>query len=130
MARNLVAVVTGIVVWVALVTVGGLALRYGWPAYPAAEPQMSFDLSMKIARLALSSVALVTGALAVWRVKPSRTVELIFGVVMLVIFIPIHYNLWPRFPVWYHLTFLTSLIVLPLLIAIAAPKPVPENSGT
>ena len=122
MGRSLLAVVAGIVVWFAIVMVGGLAFRF-WPAYVAAAPQMHFDLWMKIARLALSTVALLVAALFVWRIKPTRAVELAFGVLMLVVFIPEHYMLWTRFPLWYHLSFLTSLIALPLLVAIAAPMP-------
>jgi uncharacterized protein (DUF983 family) len=37
---------------------------------------------------------------------------LIAGVILLILFLPIHYSIWPKFPIWYHLTFLTSLPVL------------------
>ncbi len=119
MWRNALGVVTGIVVWVALVTAGGLAMRTLWTAYAAADtPAMTFDLAMKVARLTLSSVALIIASIAAVRVaRRSRYVALAFGVVLLIAFIPIHYELWPKFPIWYHLTFLISLVVLPQLTA-------------
>jgi len=41
-------------------------------------------------------------------------------VILLAAFIPIHYYLWPRFPVWYHLTFLSSLVVVPVIVGMMA----------
>ena len=37
------------------------------------------------------------------------------GVLLLIGFIPVHISLWDRFPVWYHLTFLLSLVPLTYL---------------
>jgi len=34
------------------------------------------------------------------------------GALLLLGFIPVHINLWDKFPVWYHLTFLASLVPL------------------
>ena len=34
------------------------------------------------------------------------------GALLLLIFIPEHISLWDKFPIWYHLTFLTSLVPL------------------
>jgi hypothetical protein len=97
-----------------------LALRYGWPAYAVVERAMTFNLSMKIARLSLSAVASVAAALTLWRIKPSLIAELVFGLIMLGAFIPVHIGLWPKFAIWYHLTFLSSLVILPLLFALLA----------
>jgi len=36
--------------------------------------------------------------------------------VMLLFFIPIHYMIWTKFPVWYHTYFLTSLLAIPLIV--------------
>ena len=48
--------------------------------------------------------------------RPSRDdpalATLLPGVVLLAAFIPEHITLWEKFPVWYHLTFLLSLIPL------------------
>jgi hypothetical protein len=37
------------------------------------------------------------------------------GVILLIAFIPQHVMLWNTFPVWYHLTFLLSLVPLTYL---------------
>jgi hypothetical protein len=88
---------------------------------------MSFDLAMKVTRLSVSSVALIAAAWIVQRVaRPSRYAALAFGVVMLLVFIPIHIQLWPKFPLWYHAFFLASLVVIPQLTAMIvarAPEP-------
>jgi hypothetical protein len=123
MWRNILGVLAGILVWIALVIPGGLLLRAEWPAYAAAEPSMTFDLSMKIARLALSSVGLVVAGVVVYRVaRPSRYAALAFGTIMLLLFIPVHVQLWPKFPIWYHLYFLSSLVLIPQLTALLAER--------
>ena len=42
----------------------------------------------------------------------SPIARLIPGVLLLLAFIPQHIMLWDKFPLWYHLTFLLSLIPL------------------
>jgi len=121
LGRNILAVIAGIIVWIAFVMICGLAFRY-WPAYEAAAPQMQFDLAMKIARLGLSSTGLVIAALTVWWIRPSRAVELAFGIVLVLAFIPEHYRIWSKFPIWYHATFFASLILIPLLVSAVAPR--------
>jgi hypothetical protein len=37
---------------------------------------------------------------------------LMTGAILLVAFVPVHLGLWDKFPVWYHLTFLLSLVPL------------------
>ena len=37
------------------------------------------------------------------------------GVILLGLFIPQHIMLWDKFPIWYHLTFLLSLVPLAYL---------------
>ncbi len=99
------------VAWIVLVTLLNLALRHSWSAYAAVEKSMTFTLSMMIARLVESATAsLASGALA-GRFGGVRA-ALIAGGLMLLLFLPVHYRLWPVFPVWYHLTFLLSLPLL------------------
>ena len=45
----------------------------------------------------------------------SAVARLIPGVLLLVAFIPQHVMLWDKFPLWYHLTFLLSLVPLTYL---------------
>jgi hypothetical protein len=131
MWRSILGVVAGLVAWGILVVAGGLVMRATWPAYVAAAPSMSFDLSMMVARLLLSSIFLIVAAWIVQRIaQPARYAAIAFGIVMLLAFIPIHIQLWPKFPIWYHLYFLTSLLVLPQLTAmISARAARPMESG-
>jgi hypothetical protein len=47
---------------------------------------------------------------------------LIVGLVTLAIFLPSHYYLWEKFPLWYHLSFLVPLVPLVVLGAALWPK--------
>jgi hypothetical protein len=49
------------------------------------------------------------------RAIPVELLALALVGLLLLLFLPTHYLLWQRFPVWYHLVFLGSLIVIPLL---------------
>jgi hypothetical protein len=44
------------------------------------------------------------------------------GILLIALFIPVHYSLWDRFPIWYHLTFLVSLLPLAILGARLRPR--------
>jgi hypothetical protein len=46
---------------------------------------------------------------------------LVVGSVVLAIFVPVHVALWSKFPVWYHLTFLLTIIPAVLLGALLPP---------
>jgi hypothetical protein len=116
MKRTLLAVFVALVSWVAVATVLNLLVRRGIPGYAAAEPAFAFTLGMQIARLVVGAAAsLAAGAVAA-RIAPNDArAPWIAGVILLVVFLPGHVQLWHRFPLWYHLTFLVSLIPLVLL---------------
>jgi hypothetical protein len=44
-----------------------------------------------------------------------RRAPWILGVALVAVFIPVHVGLWEKFPLWYHATFLVSLLPLTLL---------------
>ena len=116
MKRSILGVVAGLAVWVACLFVAGLIMGATWPAYVAAADAMTFTLPMMLARLSIGAVATlaagwVTGAIA----PQSLLVRLMPGLILLVLFIPQHISLWSKFPVWYHLTFLLSLVPLTYL---------------
>jgi hypothetical protein len=116
MARDVLGVIAGLAVWLIVVTVGGLILRITWPAYASVADAMTFTLPMMLARLAVGAVAtLAAGMVTAVVARRSLLARLIPGVLLLVVFIPIHISLWSRFPVWYHLTFLASLVPLTYL---------------
>jgi hypothetical protein len=126
MLRSILGAVAGFVAWwiiVSLIDRGVLHLL--WPAYAAADtPAMLFDLPMKIARLAESSIASVLAALVARRIAPaSRYAVPAYGTLLLILFLPVHYMIWTKFPVWYHVYFLSSLVVLPLLTQWLSGRP-------
>jgi hypothetical protein len=119
--RCIAGVVVGIVAWVVVATVGNLALRLSWPAYAAAEAPMQFDLAMMIARLIVGALSSLAAGMAVARItKGNARAAVILGLVLTAIFVPVHYRLWDKFPIWYHLAFLVSLLPLTMLGAILA----------
>ena len=116
MTKGILGVVAGVAVWVALVNIGGLMIRLSWPAYARVEAAMAFTLPMLIARLSISAVATLGAGLVTAVIAPrSMRALLITGAFLLVAFIPVHIGLWDKFPVWYHLTFLLSLVPLTYL---------------
>jgi hypothetical protein len=74
---------------------------------------MDFTLGMQVARLTLGVVSsLGAGFVAAWiAARPRRDVVILIAF-LLVLFLPVHYSLWPRFPVWYHAAFLLSLVIV------------------
>ena len=115
MKRALLAFIVSTVVWVLVVSVLDRALRIIIPGYAAAEPGMAFTLGMMAARLVIAAItSLAAGAVAAVIAPSSPRVPWVLGVVLLAVFIPEHFRLWRLFPLWYHLTFLLTL--LPLLV--------------
>lgn len=113
MKRTLVAVIAGFFSWWVIATLGGAALHMMWPTYALLEKTMTFTLSMQIARLLVGAVASLTaGGLAAWAARPGSHSALWLGLVLLVFFLPVHYQLRNQFPLWYHLIFLCSLVPL------------------
>jgi len=117
MVRLIAGIIGGVSAWFVVATIADIGFRIAWPGYAAVEKAMAFDLPMLVGRLAvlgaLSSVC--AGAVAAWIAKGNRKAALALGLLLVVIFVPVHYGVWDRFPVWYHLTFLVSLLPLTLL---------------
>lgn len=113
MLRKFGAVLWGVFAWVVISSVGDRLLRIGWPAYATAEPTMAFTLGMMWTRLLLGAVSTLAGGFVAGYISDRhRWTVLTTGVLLLLLFLPVHYGLWARFPVWYHLTFLGSLVPL------------------
>jgi len=110
------AVIAALVTWIFVATVLNLALRASWPHYHEAETAFNFTFAMKLARLVLGATSsLGAGFVAAWIGRGRMKAATLTGIVLLGLFIPNHYLLWDKFPVWYHLTFLVSLLPLTLL---------------
>ena len=116
MLKGILGVVAGLVAFIAIATVGGLILRWSWPAYVSVAATMKFTLPMLITRLSIGAVAtLAAGFVAAAIARRSKGVTLATGMILLLLFIPEHVLIWAKFPVWYHLTFLVSLVPLTYL---------------
>jgi hypothetical protein len=112
MGKQILGVVVGLTVWFVAAVVAGVLLRSVWPEYVAASGDMSFTLPMKLTRLSIGALTtLAAGAVTALLARSSRT-AVVTGALLLVMFIPQHISLWDKFPIWYHLTFLTSLVPL------------------
>ena len=86
-------------------------LRLSLPNYTAAEHTLQFTLGMKWARLLMAIVtSLVAGAVTRCVSPSGRRAPLIVGSVVLAMFAPWHMANWSKFPAWYHLTFLLTII--------------------
>ena len=114
--RTVGAVIAALVAWFFVATVLNLALRAWWPHYHEAETAFNFTLAMKLARLVLGALSsLGAGFVAAWIGRGRMGSATLTGIALLCLFIPGHYRIWDKFPVWYHLTFLVSLLPLTLL---------------
>ena len=110
MLRSTLAIIVAVVTWFVVATIGNWILRGLLPGYSAVEVSMNFTLAMMICRLILGLVSSL-GAGFVCAAIAGRTsvAPKIAAGIMVVLFLPVHYMLWTKFPVWYHLFFLLSL---------------------
>ncbi|HSS69815.1 MAG TPA: hypothetical protein VLQ46_04075 [Casimicrobiaceae bacterium] len=115
MIRIIAGIVCGLVAWFIVATIGNLVIRLSWPDYVAVETSMAFTLPMMLARLLVGAVAsLAAGTLVGWIARGSGKAIMGVGILLTLLFIPIHYNLWDKFPLWYHAAFLISIFPLTL----------------
>jgi len=112
MLRNILGVVAGLVSWLIVAAIAGFILRASWPEYVAVADSMNFTLPMMIARLSIGALATLSAGFVIALIARSSIAPLIGGVVLLIAFVPQHVMLWDKFPLWYHLTFLLSLVPL------------------
>jgi hypothetical protein len=116
MKRSILAFVAGFVLWGVVATLLNFGLRAGIPGYTLAEPTLNFTLGMKVARLTLAALASLAAGAATGLIAPSKTsLPWILGVIILALFLPVHVQIWAKFPVWYHLVFLVTLVPLVVL---------------
>jgi hypothetical protein len=126
MRRTIVGIITGLVAWAVIVTAMDWGLRLWLPGYRQAEPTLLFPLGMKIARLVMAAITSLAAGAVVRTIAPaSRAAPWIVGLIAVASFVPAHVQLWHRFPLWYHLTFLLTLAPLVALGAWLVPGNVP-----
>jgi hypothetical protein len=124
MIRGVAGIVAGLITWFFVATAGNRLLRVSWPNYAVAEKPLKFTLGMMAARLVLGALASVcAGFVVAWVTKSTGMAAKVLGIMLVAMFIPVHYGLWDKFPVWYHLTFLVSLLPLTLVGATLKAQP-------
>src|SRR5262249_4188245 len=112
MLRKVMAIAAGLVVWFLVVVMTSPIIPALWPEYVRVAAEMNFTLEMKLVRLAIGAVATLAAGWTTAVVARGSAIAVATGAALLVIFIPDHINLWSKFPLWYHLTFLLSLVPL------------------
>ena len=116
MTKMIAGIVAGLIAWTIVATIGNLMFRVAWPGYAEAEISMMFTLAMMVARLLLGALSsLCAGFVVAWITKRNGTGAKVLGIVVTAMFFPVHYVLWDKFPIWYHVIFLASLFPLTLL---------------
>ena len=80
-------------------------------------PRADFVLPpTEIARDVVGAVAsLAAGVACVAMGRSARAAIYLFALLLLALFVPVHVALWAKFPVWYHIVFLGSLVPLVVL---------------
>lgn len=123
MTKMIAGIVAGLIAWIIVATIGNLMFRVAWPGYAEAEISMMFTLAMMVARLLLGALSsLCAGFVVAWITKRNGTGAKVLGIVVTAMFFPVHYVLWDKFPIWYHVIFLASLFPLTLLGAKLAQR--------
>jgi hypothetical protein len=123
MLRQIGGVVGGVVVWFLIANVGNHVLRVTWPGYSEVEVAKTFTPGMLIARLLLGAISsLCAGFVAVWVTNRSMFAIKSLAGLLLIMFLPV-ITLWERFPPWYHVVFLASLVVVAAAWWIALSPP-------
>jgi len=123
MKRSILACLAGLLTWVIVVSLINRLLRVSLPDYTAAEHTLQFTLAMKWARLVMAIVtSLVAGAVTGWISPSSRWAPWAVGIVVFAMFLPVHIAIWSKFPAWYHLTFLLTIIPSVLVGALLSTR--------
>jgi hypothetical protein len=127
MIRSIFAVIVAVVTWFIVATIGNLIMRAALPGYSAVEVSMNFTLTMMICRLLLGLVSSLCAGYVCAAIARNRVAAKVAGAFMVVLFLPVHYMLWAKFPIWYHLFFLISLAPMLLLGAALRSEVVPAS---
>ncbi len=113
MIKGIAAVVAGVVVWFVVATAANLLMRVAWPAYADVEKAMTFSEAMMVARLIVGALSsLCAGVVAAWITKTNGNAINVLVITLVALFVPVHYSLLDKFPIWYHAIFFASLVVV------------------
>ena len=109
MLKSILAVIVAIVTWFIVATIGNWILRAVLPGYSAVEASMNFTLTMMICRLVLGLVSSLCAGFVCATIARNRVAPKVAAGMMVILFLPVHYMIWDKLPIWYHLFFLISL---------------------
>ena len=113
MWRSVASIVAGLISWAVIVSLLNFGLRAAMPGYHAAEATLQFTAAMKAGRLIEAALTSLAAGVVVSSVAPDKKwAPWLVGLIVLVLFLPMHVQLWNEFPVWYHLAFLVPLVPL------------------
>ena len=127
MIRSILAVIVAVITWFLVATICNWILRAALPGYSAVEVSMNFTFTMMICRLVLGLLSSLCAGFVCATIARNRVAPKVAGAVMVVLFLPVHYMLWAKFPIWYHLFFLISLAPMLLVGAALQSKVVPAS---
>jgi len=123
MLRSILAVIVSVISWFVIATICNWILRLLLPGYAAVEVAMTFTLTMMICRLVVGLISsLGAGFVCAVVAGRSRLAPKVAAVTVVLLFLPVHYMLWNKFPIWYHLFFLITLAPTMLLGVTLKPR--------
>ena len=124
MARLILTVVGGLVLFALAGTVLGTLTKELWPEYAAAVADRAYTLPMLWSRLVAGAAAIIFATwLAVLLGKQGLKAALLIGIFLLALSVPWHLNIWDAYPVWYHLTWFAVIVPSALLGGQLAGRP-------
>lgn len=116
MARVVLSVVGGILLFALAGMAIGAVAKELWPEYAAAFADRAYTLPMLWSRLVSGAAATI---FATWLVvllgKQDLKTGFLIGVALLALSVPWHLNIWAEYPVWYHLTWFAIIVPSALL---------------
>jgi hypothetical protein len=122
MLRNIGSIVVGLVTWIIVVSVLDRVMRATWTDYATALPAFHFTLPMMGARLSEAAIATLAGGYVAGLIARAWWPIWVQAALLLALFVPDHYMLWNKFPIWYHATFLVGTLVPLTLLGWAAAR--------
>ena len=96
--------------WAVVVTILNFGLRAAIPGYHAAEATSAVHAGDegRAADRGGDGIACRRHGGAGWIAPASKWAPWAIGLIILAMFLPVHVQLWSKFPVWYHLAFLVQ----------------------
>lgn len=115
MARAILSVIAGYIVWTVIWLAGGAALAAAFPDQPT--EQGVYDSAALLAiTLVLSLLCSIVAGLTCGRIARGRPVPpIVLGVLLLLTGIGVQASVWSIMPIWYHIPFLILLLPVTLV---------------